>query len=170
MAKKSRPSQQPDIRPSLSDSLELALDNPEIAQDIRITLRISGGLHDQSYALNFEASGGGGMRCNFECALSGRKRSEKRRKPDAKAFAKLLDRIRSSGVLDIAEEGPPFLPDTVVGCLEVTDGRSVTKHYFAADPDQASVQKRVPPAALLRAVESIYAEGARITGARSIKP
>ena len=170
MAKKSRPSQVPDDGPSLTESLDLALEDPEVARDMRITLQISGGLAKQSYSLDFDASGGGGIRCSVNCELSRRKRRRERKRVDRKAFLSLLRRIRSSGVLRIAQEGPPFLPDTVVGCLQITDGRSVQKHYFAADPDQAAVQKRKPPARLMRAVDAIYAEGAKVIGMRSVKP
>ena len=67
-------------------------------------------------------------------------------------------------------EQPRFLPDTLVGKLEISDGNSRQRWYFAADPDQASVQQMQTPPAVAKAADAIYAAGGRLMGMRSVKP
>ena len=73
-------------------------------------------------------------------------------------------------VVKLPQEQPLFLPDTLVGILEVSDGTSLRRFYFAADPEQAKPQGRIPPPELLQAVDAIYAAGAKLTGNRRVKP
>ena len=63
-----------------------------------------------------------------------------------------------------------FLPDTVVGILEITVGGSTYRTYFAADPDQAAVQGRTPPAEVLAAADAVYATAGRVLGIDDVRP
>jgi len=73
-------------------------------------------------------------------------------------------------VVKLPQEQPLFLPDTLVGILEVSDGTSLRRFYFAADPEQAKTQGKISPPELLQAVDAIYAAGAKLTGNRRVKP
>ena len=73
-------------------------------------------------------------------------------------------------VVKLPQEQPLFLPDTLVGILEVSDGTNLRRLYFAADPEQAKTQGKKPPPELVQAVDAIYAIGAKLTGKRRVKP
>jgi hypothetical protein len=85
-------------------------------------------------------------------------------------FTELLRRIVDSNVLDTPPAPPRFLPDTLVGSFEVARGGSVYQAYFAADPEQARTQNAVPGPELQKALDAVYAVGARLLGQRSIRP
>ena len=84
---------------------------------------------------------------------------------DLVALLRKLERVVS-----LPQEQPLFLPDTVVGILEISDGTGLRRFYFAADPEQAKTQGKIPPSELLQVVNTIYAMGARLTGSRQVKP
>jgi hypothetical protein len=154
--------------PSLADNLKLAVKDEGVRRSVRVTLKIHGGVRGQNYSFEFSAAGDGAAQCRFECGLSGRKgESEKASLPD-KDFAGLLGKLQKT--VQLPHEQPTFLPDTVVGVLEVSDGANVRKFYFAADPEQAKTQGKPPAPELLAAVNAIYAVGAQLTGSRSVKP
>jgi hypothetical protein len=154
--------------PSLAENLKLAVKDERVRRAFRVALTIHGGVRGQNYSFEFAATGDGDVRCAFECGLSGRKgKSEKSSLAD-KDFASLLGKLQKT--MQLPHDQPKFLPDTVVGVLEVSDGADMRRFYFAADPEQAKTQGKVPPAELLAAVNAIYSIGAKLTGSRSAKP
>lgn len=168
--KKARPSQIPGAPRSLEETLKLAIIDPREAPGLRVILRIGGGLKDQFYSFFLEASSSGTVDCELRCAFSKRSGRARKKRITLKRFARLLQEIYASGVLKASPEPTGFLPDTVVGCLEVVDGQQSFRTYFAADRDQAETQKRPVPDRLERALEAVYALGAEVTGLRSVKP
>lgn len=166
---KSRPQIEPAApKPGLRS---LKLREPGAEKNLRVSLRINGGLPSQKFRLDFQAAGDGTVSCEVDCQLSGRHgKTEEKVRLEAQELRGLLETIVESGVLDLPEEQPAFLPDTVVGILEISDGSSTRRFYFAADPDQAEVQGKVPPPELQRTLEAIYGLGAKLTGLRSVKP
>lgn len=154
--------------PSLAENLRLAVKDDRIRRSFRVTLMVHGGVRGQNYSFAFSATGDGNVQCSFECGLSGRKgKSEKSNLAD-KDFASLLGKLQKT--MQLPHDQPKFLPDTVVGVLEVSDGANVRRFYFAADPEQAKTQGKSPPPELLAAVNAIYSIGAQLTGNRSVKP
>ena len=85
-----------------------------------------------------------------------------------KEFVSLLKKVQPA--LDAPVETPSFLPDTLIGILEISDGTAARRIYFAADPEQARTQGKVPPREVLEAVDAVYAVGASLSGTRNIKP
>lgn len=164
---------QPNLRPTPSDSLHQSLAAQAERGPIpetRVSLRIAGGLPSQSFHLEVEATGDESGHSRIHCKLSGRRAETERTRLDAQEFQELLGEIVKSGVLKLREERPLFLPDTVVGILEISDGESTRRYYFAADPDQAETQGKVPPPELRKAVDVVYRLGSRLTGLESVKP
>ena len=162
---------QPSITPgtrSLNENLELALKDGTMRRAFRVKLTVRGGAASQAYSLDFLAAGDGTAECRFECRLSERKGESLRASLSDKEFVSLLGSLR--GALRLPEEQPRFLPDTLVGILEVGDGSSVRRLYFAADVEQAKTQGKTPSPQLLRALKAVYSTGAKLTGNRSIKP
>ena len=165
------PKQQPSIAPgprSLDENLALALKDETVRRTVNVKLMIRGGLEPQAYSFDFSAAGDGTAECRFECRPSGRKGQSEKTSLADKDFVALLGKVRRT--MQIPYEQPSFLPDTVVGILEVSDGGNVRRFYFAADAEQAKTQGKTPPPKLLGAVNAIYSLGARLTGKRSVKP
>lgn len=154
--------------PSLSESLERAMKDGTIRPAFRVKMTVRGGVASQSYSLDFLAAGDGTAQCGFEDRRSGRKGETRKASLSDEEFVSLLGSLR--GAVRLPEEQPRFLPDTVVGILEVWYGNTVRRLYFAADPEQAKTQGRTPPPEVLRAVKAVYDACARLTGNRSVRP
>jgi hypothetical protein len=156
---------------SLEQKLERAAED-EIDPGLRVSLVVVGGAPSQRYRFHFAAEGSGGVRCELDDEPSGQQAKARRRKLDRKQFAELIRAVKASGVLETAAEQPRFLPDTVIGTFELSDGRSSLRWDFAADPEQAKTQGAVPPPSLTRAADEIYSLGGRLMGKRapSVKP
>jgi hypothetical protein len=155
------------------ESLKAALERAakgEIDPELRISLLVVGGAPSQRYHFDFAAFGSGEVYAELSCDLSNRRGKAEGRKLDEAQFAELVGAILASGLLEAPAELPGFLPDTVVGILELSDGASTLRWYFAADPEQAHSQEAEPPPALVRAADSIYALAGRLMGKRSVKP
>lgn len=157
-----------------TESLEQKLDRAtrgEVDRELRVSRLVAGGVPSQRYRFHFAAEGSGRIRCELRCELSSREGKASRRKLDPEQVADLIRTIVASGVLDVPAEQPRFVPDTVVGTLELSDGRSNLRWDFAADPEQARTQDALPPPALEKAADEIYALGRRLMGKRaSVKP
>lgn len=135
---------------------------------VRMTVR--GGLPSQRYRFEFEAKGDGSATCRVDDEIKRRPAAEARvrRTLEDREFVALLRRVEPA--LARPRETPAFLPDTLVGILEVSDGSTVERLYFAADPEQARLQNKVPPREVQQAIDAVYAAGASLTGVRNIKP
>jgi hypothetical protein len=155
---------------SLKGALEAAAGGA-VEPGLEISLVVAGGAPSQRYRFAFRGSGAGDVECDLECQPSKRRGTSKpRAKPDQAQFADLVRAILASGLLEVPQQQPRFLPDTVVGRLEISDGSSRQRWYFAADPDQASVQELQTPPAVAKAADALYAAGGRLMGMRSVKP
>lgn len=156
---------------SLEQKLERAA-RDEVDRELRVSLLVAGGAPSQRYRFRFDADGSGQAQAELGCELSGREGDATGRRLARKEFADLVREIVASGLLEVPMEQPRFLPDTVVGTLELSDGRSSLRWDFAADPEQARAQAAVPPPAVERAVGQIYSRGAKLMGKRapSVKP
>jgi hypothetical protein len=163
--------QPPSIAPeqhSLSENLALAIKDEGVRRGFSVKMKVRGGIPSQGYSFDFSAAGDGTAECRFECHLSGRKGESQKTNLAPKDMVALLRTLER--VVKLPQEQPLFLPDTVVGILEVFDGTSLRRFYFAADPEQAKTQGKIPPPELLQAVDAIYAIGAKLTGNRRVKP
>ncbi|MDQ3874992.1 MAG: hypothetical protein M3322_05495 [Actinomycetota bacterium] len=142
----------------------------EVDPELRISLLVVGGAPSQRYRFDFAASGSGEVSAELACDLSNRRGKAEGRKLAEGQFAALARAILASGVLEAPAEPPRFLPDTVVGILELSDGTSRRRWYFAADPEQARSQQAEPPRAVADAADAIYAVAGRLMRKRSVKP
>lgn len=170
---KDEPSLSPDfssIAESPKASILRAITEPQTGEDIIVKLKVSGGIPSKAYRFDFQASGKGEFHCEMKCELSKRETKASKRTIESKQFANLLKNLAASGVLETEQEPPRFLPDTVIGTLEISDGKSAHRIYFAADPEQAITQGKVPSPEVLKAVDSIYALASKLTGQRMVKP
>ena len=153
---------------SLRSGLERVADGkPD--RSFEISMIVTGGAPSQRYSFEFAAKGTGTASTRMSDEKSDR-RGVSDQRFEASELADLARNILQSGVLDTATDPPRFLPDTLVGILDIKYGTSRLRHYFAADAEQARVQDAVPPAAVTKAAEAIYAVGARRMSKRSVKP
>lgn len=156
-----------------SDVLKAALNRAargDFDDDLSISLRISGGAPQQRYRFAFEASGTRVETCELDCEISGRHGSSEGSDIDAKTLSALGRSLARSGWLDTGAEPPRFLPDTLVGILEVTSGDTTHRTYFAADPDQAAVQDATPPDAVRKAAEAVFRAAGSILDVDNVRP
>jgi hypothetical protein len=154
--------------PGLSERLALALTDEAVRRPFIVKMKVGGGLRSQAYSFDFTATGDGRAECRFECRLSGRSGESRKSTFGEKDFLTLLRKVLSA--VRLPQHQPRFLPDTLVGIIEVSDGHEVYRIYFAADPDQAETQGLTPRPELVAAINAIYSAGAKLTGQRSIKP
>jgi hypothetical protein len=152
----------------LREILELSTKDAAIRGATRIKMTVRGGVTSQAYSLDFLATGDGTAECRFECRLSGRKGESGKGRLSEHEIVSLLGSML--GAMRLPEQPPRFLPDTLIGILEVWHEDRVWRYYFAADPEQAKTQRMIPPQELLQAVNSVYSACAKLTGARSVKP
>lgn len=123
---------------------------------LTISVRIAGGRPSPRYDLEFVASGSGRLGYRVESALSGLQVEARGDGLETQAVADLAAMIRDSGLLDLAPERPRFLPDTLVGIVDITANGVRFRRYFAADPDQAAVQGAEPPEQLRAVLDATY--------------
>jgi hypothetical protein len=169
MAKTPKDTPEPIEEPqSLRSALERAADGkPD--RGFEISLLVTGGAPSQRYRFEFAARGTGSLSTRLADDVSDRQGKSAERL-GASDLADLARSILGSGVLETPAEPPRFLPDTIVGILDITNGTSRFRRYFAADTEQAEVQDAVPPPALVKAADAIYAVGAQRMSKRSVKP
>ena len=134
-------------------------------RSLSVKMTVRGGLPSQKYSFEFAASGDGAAICRFEDQLRKRKRRWKWQLTalSDKEFVAASEEA-PAGSQASHRAVPSFLPDTLVGILEISDGSVVRRIYFAADPEQAKTQGKVPPREVLQAVEAVYAAGASAIG------
>jgi hypothetical protein len=169
MAQDEKP--QPSITPqdvSLVDRLPRAFEDEAFRRSIALKLTVRGGLPSKKYSFEFAASGDGSASCRFDDQLKSRKaEGGTQTRLSDKEFVALLRKVLPA--IARPTERPSFLPDTVIGILEVSDGTSVRRIYFAADPEQAKTQNKVPAPEVRQAVDAVYAVGASLSGTRNMK-
>jgi hypothetical protein len=162
---------QPSIPPgprSIDENLALALKDETIRRKFSVRMIVRGGMPSQAYSFEFSLAGDGTAECRLERRGPVSERESGSTQLAERDLVALLRRLKKA--LRLPEEPPSFWPDTVVGILEISDGATVRRLYFAADPEQARTQGKTPAPALLEAVNAIYLIGTKLTKSRSVKP
>ena len=158
---------------ALGGALALSKDG-RVSDDLSISLRVAGGLGGQRYRFGFLTRGERIEVCSLDCELSDRHAELERAHVDEDAVPALVQalvqRVARSDVLRVPSEPSRFLPDTLIGTLEITSGGRTHRVDFAADPDQASVQGKTPPDAVLEAVDAIYTSAGTLLGVDQVGP
>jgi hypothetical protein len=157
-------------RASLSERVSRALGDEAVRRSFSVKMTVRGGMPSKKYSFDFAASGDGAASCRFEDQLRklAEGRGTARTTLSDKEFIGLLKALQPA--LERPDEPSSFLPDTVIGVLEISDGTLVRRIYFAADPEQARTGGKVPPREVAQAVEAVYATGASLSGSRNVKP
>ena len=142
----------------------------EIDDDLAISFRVAGGVAGQHYRLVLRTVGERLDSCALDCTMSDRRGEAGERTIDAKILSPLYRSLLRSELLSTTTEPPRFLPDTLVGIIEIISGDTTHRVYYAADPDQAAVQGLPPPAAVLAAAEALYKAAGTILEIKDVRP
>ena len=115
-------------------------------------------------------SGSGGTRLRQLAAVLHRHAAVDEERLQDNDIVELARRLRDSEILDLAPEQPRFLPDTLVGVLDIARGSSTFRTHFAADADQAAIQGKPVPEPVRTAAEAIYEFAAARLAVESVAP
>lgn len=157
MAERSQPSpgaRPPAPRPQTTDS-----GGP------RISVRIDGGPRGEEYRFHFDADAGGVVLLQFKSDLAGRQVDASRGTLAPAEFERLMRGAAVGRLKAASRAGPVRIPPcSLVGVLEVFDGRERVRVTFMADREQARQAGYRMPAAVSQVTERIYTLAARQLG------
>lgn len=141
---------------------------PADAGGPRISVRIDGGPRGEEYRFHFEVAAGGAMLLHYKSDLAGRQVDESRKTLATAEFDRLMRGADVRQLRAASRARPARIPPcSVVGVLEVFDGRERVEVVFMADPEQArEAGYRMPPA-VSRLTERIYTIAAQQLGLKS---
>jgi hypothetical protein len=169
-ATKHSPGAPPSAPGELADKVTKAIKSDKERAELHVRLNVEGGQHEERYEFRFDASGGGEVECGLTCALSKRDLAPATSKITATDFAKLLKSVDIAKLAEAAKAVPRIPPDSLVGRLQVTDGRQQVTVIFMADPEQAKAAGYEPPPEVTQIVEGIYKQAAKQLGVRNARP
>jgi hypothetical protein len=136
----------------------------------RVSMMIDGGNRGEEYSFHFEASAGGALRLLFKSDLSGLYFDDSRGRMESVEFDRLLRRVNVSRLKQARRRRmPPIPPCSLLGCLEVFDGKERVQVVFMADEGQAKQAGYRMPPIVARTRETIYGLAAKQLGLREAK-
>jgi hypothetical protein len=143
-----------------------------------VRLHIEGGNHAEKYLFHFEVSASGEARYEMSDELSGRRVPAQVTRLEPAEVERLLKSLSAAKLKKAAarltpRKARPIPPCSLIGRLEVWDGRSLVQLTFMADPGQAEQAGHKLPAELERVVEAIFSLAARAMGletASAVRP
>lgn len=144
----------------------------------RVRLHIEGGNRAERYQFHFEISASGEVRSEMRSELSGRRvpaQATRLEPAEVERLLKTLDvaKLKKAAARLAPRKARPIPPCSLIGRLEVWDGRALVQVTFMADPGQAEHAGHKLPAELERLVEAIYSLAAREMGletANAVRP
>jgi hypothetical protein len=142
----------------------------QVDADLSISFRVAGGPPRARYRLEFRVDQGRLMSGELECDLKNRRVTADQREADRAVVSSLARELLDSGFLTAPAVTPRFLPDTLVGIIDVSGNGRHRRVYFAADADQAAVQGLSTPPAVLRAADALYGAAAGVLGREDVRP
>jgi hypothetical protein len=154
----------------LAERFERALKEPEVRREFHVSLNVEGGHAGERYEFRFRASGTGDAEVSLVDNLRGRRDEAKIVQLTQRDISGLLRALDVRTLLQASRMQPRIPPGSVVGRLEVSDGRQEISVLFMADPGQAeSAGYRMPPG-LAETLERLYDLGAKHLGAKDVRP
>lgn len=157
----------PDPAEAINATLARAAEG-EVDSDLSISFRVAGGPPRARYRLEFRIE---------DRLMSGeledtknRRGAADQREADRGVVSSLARELLDSGFLRAPAQPPRFLPDTLVGIIDVSGNGRHRRVYFAADADPAAVQGLTTPPAVLRAAEALYRAAGGVLGRDDVRP
>ena len=134
----------------------------------RVRLTVDGGVPGEQYRFRFEISAGGAIAYRLKSELAGRLVEDSVSRVEPAEFDRLLRGLRIGQLKQARQRRPPHIPPcSVLGLLEVFDGRARVEMVFMADPEQARQAGHRTPPVVARAVDRIYTLAARQMGLKT---
>jgi hypothetical protein len=134
-----------------------------------VRLQINGGNSEERYDFNFELSRAGVLRCRMTDQMTRRQVPETIRRVEPRRVETLLRALDPAKIKQIqakqARGKPkPIPPCSLIGKLEIWDGREFVEATFMADPGQAEQAGHRIPAEVEKSLEAIFSMAASAAG------
>jgi hypothetical protein len=167
---KASPQGPPPDREQLAERLERAVKEPEVLRDFYLRLDVEGGHAGERYEFRLRASGTGDAQVSLVDNLRGRRQEATTVHFTQRDVAGLLRALDVRTLLEASRVQARIPPGSVVGRLEINDGRQQISALFMADPGQAeSAGYRMPPR-LAQLLELLYKLGAKHLRMKDVRP
>ena len=137
-------------------------------QDIRVYLTVSGGLPAKAYHFSFAIEKNGQLHCRYN--VKGQHKLETTTKAEPNDIIELTQLLAKTRVFDFQQPPPRFVPDTVVGKLEIYVGDLYHVQYFAADEKQAAHNQMPTHTELHKVLNWIYNRASQLLKKKNLKP
>ncbi|MBA3357587.1 MAG: hypothetical protein H0U18_16935 [Pyrinomonadaceae bacterium] len=150
--------------------LQQALADPELAQNVRLRLEVSGGAHGERYDLHFDSTGDGRARIALTDEMTDRRYETRTVTFPPDTIKQLFNQIDVSAVVAYARANVLIPPCSLVGRLEISYGDRTFSTVFMADDEQArTAGYRLPPQTE-HVINEIYELTAKQIGTDNIRP
>jgi hypothetical protein len=166
---KTTPGGAPFVADEMAETLRRAVDNTELAANVRIRLTVEGGHADERYEYRFLATGSGELDCELHCRMTGRDGRVARARLQYDDFTHLLRSVEVPALLSSRRALRRIPPCSLIGRLEITDSVRQISFLFMADAGQAESAGYEVPAPLARVIDDIYSVGAKYMGRQGIE-
>jgi hypothetical protein len=130
------------------------LQDPEQRESVRLTYYVHGGAPTERLEERVELTGGGEIRVDVRDETDPQRGGEAAGTVDAEELTTILDALDEAGERLYTREDASFLPDSLVGWVDVTVGDETERFYFDADavfeglskaPDERPAEERDAP-------------------------
>jgi hypothetical protein len=111
-------------------------------QDVKVTVRIAGGIPSERLEEEYEVSGSGRVSHRFSDTLKDAGTVRGSGRLDAAELRELLDAVARGTEGLVPRSKARFLPDTVVGKLTIEVGGKKTELYFLPDESARAAQNK----------------------------
>lgn len=147
---------------------EMLREDKKQDQDIRVYLTVSGGLPAKAFHFSFAIEKSGRLHCSYN--VKGQRKLETTTKTEQHDISELMQLLSKTRVFDFQQPPPRFVPDTVVGKLEIYVGDLYHVQYFAADEKQAAHNQMPTHPELHKVLDWIYHRASRMLNKKNLKP
>jgi hypothetical protein len=177
-APRSIPIGTPKLPGRLVEGLRRVVADPKQHPGAYVKLTASGGVHGESYDFEYRVDAAGRVSGRLHDEMKGvrvtdadvaARQGAKTAKAEPKRFAEIVKAIDIEALM--RGDGPSggFLPDSIVGRLEICDGEQTATFLFQPDDAQARRTRAVMADALRRATDAVWRAAAAHLGTE-VKP
>ena len=165
---KQTPTGPPSVPEQLVEGIRRAIEQPLEHENARITVVVEGGVRGEHYEFTYTVDATGAAFGVMRDELRGRA-MEHRADPDPNRFGELARAIDLDALVGVHRPAIGYPPDSVIGTLEVTDGRQTVRvPFLAGDSEQRARAKE--PDAVTRAADAAFAHAERTLGTEDLRP
>jgi hypothetical protein len=150
--------------------LQRALADPELAQNVRLRLEVSGGAHGERYDLRFDSTGDDTAIIALTDEMTERRYESRSIKLMPDTIRQLFNQIDMTAVVAYAQANVPIPPCSLVGRLEISYRDHTFSTIFMADEEQARMAGYRLPPQIEYVINAIYEIAAKQIGIQSIRP